>query len=126
MSNYRADLVPWTPQNHSTTTPRAVFGTAGASNAMTNTTRWLESGNYVRVQNLMLGLRLPPSTLARLGVQGVQPRVYVNVQNLYTITGFSNWDPETLGFNDPLARGIDDGSIYPNPRTITIGVDLRM
>ncbi len=126
LSNYRAGLTPWTPENHSTTTPRAVVGPDGASNANTNTTRWLESGSYVRVQNLMLGLRLPPSLLTRLGVPDVQPRVYVNVQNLHTFTGFSNWDPETLGFNDPLARGVDDGTIYPNPRTITIGVDLRM
>ena len=33
----------------------------------------------------------------------VEPRLYVAVQNLYTFTGFSNWDPETLGFGDPLA-----------------------
>jgi len=56
----------------------------------------------------------------------VEPRIYINVQNLYTFTGFSNWDPETLGFGDPLARGIDDGYIYPNPRTITFGLDLRL
>jgi hypothetical protein len=30
-----------------------------------------------------------------------------------------------LGFGDPLARGIDDGFIYPNPRQFTLGFDVR-
>ena len=54
-----------------------------------------------------------------------RPRVYVNLQNLYTFTGYSGFDPEVLGFGNPLSRGIDDGLIYPNPRTITVGLDLR-
>jgi hypothetical protein len=49
----------------------------------------------------------------------------VNGQNLFTITNYSGYDPEVLGFGDPLARGIDDGLIYPNPRTVTVGVDVR-
>jgi hypothetical protein len=49
----------------------------------------------------------------------------VNLQNLYTFTKYSGFDPEVLGFGDPLARGVDDGLIYPNPRTITLGLDVR-
>jgi hypothetical protein len=30
-----------------------------------------------------------------------------------------------LGFGNPLERGIDDGLIYPNPRTVSFGFDLR-
>ena len=69
---------------------------------------------------------MPAEAVRWLGVSALEPRIYVNVQNLYTFTGFSNWDPETLGFGNPLARGIDDGYIYPNPRTITFGLDLRL
>ena len=126
ISNFRKGLAPWTPSNPSTTTPRAVIGPPGASNANALSDRWIESGSFLRIQNVSLGYRVPAEAVQWLGVSALEPRIYVNVQNLYTFTGFSNWDPETLGFGNPLARGIDDGYIYPNPRTITFGLDLRL
>jgi TonB-linked SusC/RagA family outer membrane protein len=126
LSNYRADLRPWTPENPNTSTPRAVFGPAGASNAQFGTDRWVEDGSYLRIQNLVLGYALPQTFGRFTGVPDATARIYLNVQNLYTFTDFSNWDPETLGFGDPLARGIDDGNIYPNVRTITLGIDLKL
>lgn len=56
----------------------------------------------------------------------MQSRVYLNMQNVHTFTDFSNWDPETLGFGNPLGRGVDDGFIYPNVRTISFGIDLKL
>ncbi|HWE41634.1 MAG TPA: SusC/RagA family TonB-linked outer membrane protein [Gemmatimonadaceae bacterium] len=126
LGNYRADLRPWTPQNHSNTTPRAVFGAAGAANADPVSSRWLENGDYVKIQNIQVGFRIPARYLQRVGTQGFSPRVYVNVQNLHTFTSFTNWDPEALGFGDPLSRGVDDGYIYPNVRTVSFGIDLSL
>ena len=126
ISNFRAGLAPWSPTNPSTTTPRAVIGPQGASNANPLSDRWIESGSFLRIQTVSLGYRVPGDVVGWLHLASAEPRLYVAVQNLYTFTGFSNWDPETLGFNDPLARGIDDGAIYPNPRTITFGLDLRL
>ncbi len=126
ISNFRAGLVPWSLTNPSTTTPRAVIGPQGASNANPLSDRWIESGSFLRIQTVSLGYRVPGDVAGWLHLAMVEPRLYVAVQNLYTFTGFSNWDPETLGFADPLARGVDDGAIYPNPRTITFGLDLRL
>jgi hypothetical protein len=112
-----------------------VFGAAGADNARANTDRWLEDGSYLRIQNVVLGYRLPASLTSRLGIAGQGSRIYVNVQNVHTFTRFPNWDPEVLNADrvvgedtrvDPLARGIDDGRIYPNPRTFTLGIDLSL
>jgi TonB-linked SusC/RagA family outer membrane protein len=125
-SNFRADYSPWSPTNSSSNTPRIVAGPAGAMNATYLSDRWIESGSFVRIQNLAFGYTVPSRYTSRLPTAGVQPRVYLNIQNLHTFTKFSNWDPETLGFGNPLGRGIDDGAIYPNVRTITIGLDLRM
>ena len=124
--NHRADFSPWTPQNPSNTTPRAVFGTTGNLNDRERSDRWIEDGSYWRIQNLVVGYTLPASTLDRTGLRNATPRVYLNIQNLHTFTSYSNWDPEILGFADPLARGIDDGRIYPNVRTVSVGLDLRM
>ena len=126
ISNFRKGLQPWTPENRSTATPRAVIGAEGAMNANPLSDRWIESGSFLRIQNVSLGYRLPGEVGRWLRLPTADVRVYVNVQNLHTFTGFSNWDPETLGFGDPLARGIDDGAIYPNPRTVTFGIDLRL
>lgn len=124
-SNYRQDLNPWTPSNTNTDDPRAVWGAAGADNARSNTDRWIESGSFLRIQNLQLGYQVPDRLLSRIGVNGQGTRVYLNFQNLYTFTGYSNWDPEVVAGGGTLSRGIDDGEIYPNPRTVTFGVEFR-
>ncbi|HEX2080447.1 MAG TPA: TonB-dependent receptor [Longimicrobium sp.] len=125
--NFREGYNPWRPDNTGTDDPRLVFGREGADNARANSDRWLEDGSYLRIQNVVLGYRIPESLTSRFGVStGEGTRVYLNIQNLHTFTSFSNWDPEIRGFDDPLSRGIDDGRIYPNARTVTIGLDLNL
>ena len=134
LNNIRAGFNPWTPENRSTTTPRAVFEDNVNGNPATD--RWVEDGSFVRVQNIVLGYTLPATVARRTGLGGANaPRLYVNVQNAFTFTRYSGFDPEVVGYpgnpNDPntpnaaLARGIDDGNIYPNPRTFTLGFDVR-
>jgi TonB-linked SusC/RagA family outer membrane protein len=125
-NNSVAGLAPWTPNNKSTTTPRAVVGTAGAMNATFRSDRWIEDGNFLRIQNLLLGYTVPERFANRVNLNFQRPRIYVNIQNLYTFTKYSGWDPEILGYGSALGRGIDDGYIYPNVRTITFGLDLRL
>ncbi|HEX6374052.1 MAG TPA: SusC/RagA family TonB-linked outer membrane protein [Longimicrobium sp.] len=124
-SNYRSDVDPWSPTNTDTDDPRAVFGPQGASNARSNSDRWIEDGSYLRIQNILVGYRLPASVTSRIGVQGEGSRIYLNIQNAHTFTSFSNWDPEIRG-GGALSRGIDDGRIYPNPRTFTLGIDVNL
>jgi TonB-linked SusC/RagA family outer membrane protein len=122
-SNYRSGFSPWSPTNPSTTTPRAL--STGNANTRFLSDRWLEDGDFLRVQNVIVGYTLPERMAT--WIRGASSaRVYLNAQNVYTFTDYSNWDPETLGFGNPLGRGIDDGRIYPNVRTISVGVDLRM
>jgi hypothetical protein len=87
--------------------------------------RWIEDADFLRIQNIVLGYTLPMSFSRGIGLRDEsRPRVYVNVQNAHTFTNFSNWDPETLG-GGLLSRGFDDGAIYPNVRTVSVGFDLR-
>jgi hypothetical protein len=123
-SNHRAGFRPWTPENHSNTTPRALA--VGSDNSILASDRWIEDGDFLRIQNLIIGYTLPTGFAGGLVRNDIQPRIYLNVQNLATFSGYSNWDPETIGNNDPLARGVDAGFIYPNVRTVTIGLDLRL
>ncbi|ALW87021.1 hypothetical protein AUC43_19230 [Hymenobacter sedentarius] len=127
--NYRADLQPWTASNPSTTTPRAVIsGDAAGNNARFASSRWLESGSYLRLKNLQVGFTLPKAYLTSL--KGISSfRIYATGQNVFTATKYSGYDPETVGSGSPgspannLARGFDEGS-YPNLRSFTLGVQV--
>ncbi|WP_167856952.1 SusC/RagA family TonB-linked outer membrane protein [Hymenobacter aquaticus] len=130
-TNYLADFSPWTPTNPSNTTPRALrsggnAGDAPGYNDRFNTTRWLEDGSYARLKNLQIGFTVPKPLLERTKYMA-SLRVFATGQNLFTITDYSGYDPETIGsgtFNtlgNNLARGVDDGS-YPNLRSFTLGI----
>jgi hypothetical protein len=136
-TNYRADIRPWTPENPSRTTPRAVKeGPSASNNNRLDSDRFVENGAFLRLQNLQLGYALPSRLTQFAGLGGRGSRIYVNLQNLFTITNYSGFDPEALGAGsaDPnetersaqnaLLRGVDAGQIYPNARTISLGIDL--
>jgi TonB-linked SusC/RagA family outer membrane protein len=132
-SNYRRDLDPWTPTHTDAKDPRVVFGPAGLENALYESDRWIESGNYVRLQNVQIGYMLPERLVQRFGIGATRPHIYVNGQNLHTFTKYLGFDPEVvgttdarLGYVDPLQPGIDAGQIYPNVRTISFGLDFRL
>ena len=87
-------------------------------------TRFLESGDFVRLQNASIGYNVPLSgdgTLKSL-------RLSVTGQNLFLITDYSGIDPEVTVNTGQLnqaalpSRGIDWTS-FPNPRTITFGLN---
>ena len=84
--------------------------------------RFIEDGSYTRIQNIRLGYTFPTQMLQKFRVQKL--RLYVNAQNVYTITNYSGYDPEIGAFNqDPLLQNVDMGR-YPTPRVITFGLDV--
>ena len=128
-NNYEADVQPWSPTNPSNTTPRLLqgggagnLGIAAAQNTLGNSTRWLESGNYVRLKNIQLGYTLPKNLTSRVPSLG-SVRFYVTGTNLLTFTKYTGFDPETPGTSF-YTRGIDDGT-YPNVRTVIGGVQVN-
>ena len=126
-SNFRADYRPWTAENPSTTTPRISAAATANNNERYDSDRWIEDGGFLRIQNVVFGVRLPASLVSRMTAgRNFDSRVYVNLQNLHTFSDYTGWDPETLGNADPLARGVDTGRIYPNVRTVSVGLDLRL
>ena len=128
-NNYDADVTPWSPSNPSTTTPRLLqgggagnLGIAAGQNSLANTTRWLESGNYLRLKNIQLGYTIPKSLSSKVPSLGAV-RFYVTGTNLVTFTKYTGFDPETPGTGF-FSRGIDNGT-YPNVRTVIGGVQVN-
>lgn len=86
-------------------------------------TRYIEDGSYLRIQNVSLGYSLPENIVRRVGLS--MARVYFNVQNLYTFTKYKGFDPEIGSYNQSaLLQNIDMGR-YPTPRTYTVGLTLN-
>jgi TonB-dependent starch-binding outer membrane protein SusC len=84
--------------------------------------RYVEDGSYLRIQNLSLGYRLTPVIASRIGIKNV--RIHGSVQNLYTFTNYSGYDPEIGAYNqNPMLMGVDNGR-YPLPRTFTLGINV--
>jgi iron complex outermembrane receptor protein len=80
--------------------------------------RWIEDGSFVRLQNLTVGYTFD---LPGFETAGQNTRVYVSGDNLLLLTGYSGYDPEVHTENGLATRGLDYLA-YPRPRTITAGV----
>lgn len=82
----------------------------------------VEDGSFLRLNNLTLGYSLPKSWMKAIGFQ--KCRFYVTGYNLFTITGYSGYDPEV-----DIATGLTpniDNNRYPRSRTYTFGVQLTL
>ena len=86
--------------------------------------RWIEDGSFVRLQNLTVGYTFDlPNFLRSSGPNGSasKTRVYLSGDNLFTATHYSGYDPEVNTDAGLATRGIDYLN-YPRPRTFTGGV----
>ncbi len=110
-------------QNARNVTPEVLTsGEAGTAEAAVST-RFLEKGDFTRLQNLTIGYRLP---LENKSIKNL--RFYFTGQNLLLFTNYSGLDPEVstspADFN--LLNGLPTAGIdyvaYPRPRTFTIGL----
>lgn len=71
---------------------------------------YIENGSYIKLKTLTLGYTLPQTLLNKLSLHTA--RVYLQAQNVFTITGYTGADPEVLGYS------------YPLPRTYSFGVSF--
>lgn len=78
---------------------------------------YIEKGNYWKIDNVTLGYTFNFNTwIKRL-------RIYGQISNLATITGYSGIDPEVS--ISGLAPGVDNKNRYPSTRTYTLGVSVK-
>ncbi|MCC8117834.1 MAG: TonB-dependent receptor [Bacteroidales bacterium] len=84
--------------------------------------RWIEDGDYLRIQNISLAFNLPNKWLKAAHMQNA--KIYFNVQNVYTWTKYKGYDPEIGAFNQSAGKQNYDMGRYPTPRTYTLGLNL--
>ena len=122
LNNSTEILDRWQKPGDITGTPRVVYGTdAFVNTTNSSSSRFVESGNFVRVQNITLGYTLPNRVVAPIGLSRV--RIFAQVQNLATITNYKGVDPEVSSSASNTLRGIDYNS-NPQQRVFTGGLNI--
>ena len=110
----------WTPTNPSNTIQKA-------SNDLTvvSDSRYVEDASYLRIKNIQLGYTLPVPQVSK----DARLRLYVSLQNFFTITNYSGYDPEggRNGANEQsgLYQGIDMAT-YPTAKTVLFGINVTL
>lgn len=81
-------------------------------------TRYVEDGSYVRLDNATLGYKIPVTSKYIKGV-----RVYASANNVFVITKYRGIDPElNMGGLEP---GIDNNNFYPKTRSFLLGLNVN-
>jgi hypothetical protein len=88
---------------------------------------FLEDGSYLRLSNVQLTYNIPANIMKKVGISSAQ--VYVQGQNILTITKYTGLDPDinlrTSGNdNQDFHMGIDEGA-YPVAKSYLLGVRLK-
>lgn len=122
--NYTTEILGrWHGEGTSDKIPRV---TSGAHiNRQYISDLYIENGDYWRINNVTLGYDFKKLFTK---VPFEQLRLYLTVQNLLTVTGYSGMDPEigtsTDDSNSGWVSGVDIG-FYPMPRTYMIGANIK-
>lgn len=84
--------------------------------------RYVEDGSYIRLKNITLGYTFPSKLIKKFGINNL--RLYANIQNLLTITGYDGYDPE-IGASTQSTNvyGLDYGR-YPSPTVYSFGLNI--
>ncbi len=103
VNNHKDILRRWTADGQQTDVPRLAYENSDFVN-LNNfaSTRFLEKGDFFRLQNVTLGYNVPNSLLSRVNISSV--RVYAQVQNAFVITKYTGLDPEINANNDDQSR----------------------
>ena len=107
----------WTAENASNAKwPKA---TAGYDRTWLISDRYVEDGSYLKLKTVNIGYKLRPRFK---GINTID--IYASASNIFTITGYSWYDPEVNAFgSDASRRGVDIYS-YPSSRTFSMGVKV--
>ncbi|WP_245234812.1 SusC/RagA family TonB-linked outer membrane protein [Tamlana crocina] len=112
----------WTPDNPDSNIPRA--GADSVTGTPPNS-EYVEDGSHLRLKTARIAYNLP---VDKMGLNSLKnATIYFSGSNLLLISDFRLIDPESSRFGRSgignIAQGYNDGS-YPNPRVLTLGLNV--
>ncbi|ULQ55107.1 TonB-dependent receptor [Flavihumibacter rivuli] len=120
LNNGKEILERWTAAGDVTNVPRLWYGRDNFTNLQGfASSRFVESGNFIRLDNLQLAYNLNPATLKRMTNNAISSvRFFIQGQNLWLITDYKGIDPENIS-----EGGIDNNTV-PQPRILSAGLNI--
>ena len=105
----------WTPENRENAKWPKAYAVYGRTMKLSD--RYVEDGSYLRMKNINLGYKfISPFK----GIESIN--LFASVSNVFTISGYSWYDPDVNSFgSDASRRGVDLFS-YPSSRTFSFGL----
>lgn len=120
ISNHGKSLLnAWSPTNTNASVP--ILTNNNASFNKLNSSYYISNGSYVRLKNLTLGYTLPAKYIRKTGITRL--RVYIQADNLFTITKFDGYDFETLNA-DLGSLGVTAFGQYPHSKGMSVGLNV--
>jgi TonB-linked SusC/RagA family outer membrane protein len=111
----------WSKPGDITTEHQVLTNTDTRNNQFSS--KYVEDGSYLRLQNLSLGYTIDKKTTQLLKLKSA--RVYFSAQNLITLTKYSGLDPEVNGNSGSIqTQGVDNG-VVPQVSTYTFGINVK-
>nr|WP_314898454.1 TonB-dependent receptor [uncultured Flavobacterium sp.] len=108
---YEQNLDRWTPDNPNASEPRVLIN--GSQNRR-GSTFWLKDASYLRLKNIEIAYNVPVESLKQNLIKSL--RIYVNANNVFTLTKIENFDPEN-------SQGRGWG--YPQLRIWNVGLNVN-
>ena len=115
----------WTPTNPDARWPRlsSPGSASNSNNYQMSSSLYAFDASYVRLRNVRVGYTLPEDL--SLGARRV--RIYLNANNLYTLSKMDFLNPESTEFNNDMTSfGANSGRSYPSVRYYGFGVQLSL
>ena len=120
VNNWFDDIDNVKVANPGTSVPRAIQNDPNGNTNMSS--RYIEDGSYLRIKNIALGYNFDKKLMKSLHLESL--RIYANIQNLYTLTKYTGFDPEVgVSTTSSNVYGSDNGR-YPSPQVYTFGLNL--
>ena len=118
--NWYDNISNLTVDNPNSMYPRASINDPNDNDAFSD--RYIEDGSYLRLKSMALGYTFDQKLIQKIGLTNL--RLTLTASNLFTITGYSGYDPEVgLSTQSANVYGLDFGR-YPSPTTVTFGLNL--
>ncbi len=115
-------LDAWSPTNTGSETPSPTLNASAFEYA--SSSYYVQDASFLKLRTMQLGYNLPVKNMFGDNTSVSRLRVYLGVNNVFTITKYDGLDPEvTATPSDYPALGVDFGT-YPQARQYTFGVSL--
>lgn len=114
----------WKQPGDITDIPRATTDPVASVQNKRVSSRFIEDGSYLRIKNVTIGYTLDGNKFKKERFSSL--RMYVSMQNLFTFTNYTGLDPEVNYRGDSNSVIGTDFFTYPQARTFTLGVNLKL